>query len=202
MMYNSYDEMIQDILKKSNDEEKSIITKEDELFKNRKWEKYILAVVNFFNDAHVENFESDISFGGSATDSYIIQKATGFISRMIGNPCRQRSREILFNDALRVFCEVHTGFLKMEELKKIYNQLSTFLTNYDLNYKHVVIPNNYGSHYGIASKTAEVFIISNNDIPSEYVDIVKNERYVEETEDERSILRGLMLVYFSTISGL
>ena len=203
MMYNSYNEIITDILKKANDEEKRIISEEDQLFKNRKWENYVLALVNFFNDIHVENFGSGISFGGSVTDSYIIREASRCKSKMIGKPCRQRSREILFNDALRIICEVHLDFLEESEISVLYNKLIEFVKHYGLSYKHAVMPNNFHGLFGIHSKTAEVFIISNeNNISDDYVNVVKSEKQVKETEESNNILRGRLRVDFATISGL
>ena len=118
--YKEYDEIILDITKNASETEKKKISEEDELFRIRGWEKYILALVNFFNDIFDKHIETDISFGGSATDSYIIQKATGYTQYMIGDPFRQRSGIILHNDALRVICTVHTDFVNKEEKAEYY----------------------------------------------------------------------------------
>ena len=48
--YKEYDEIILDITKNASETEKKKISEEDELFRIRGWEKYILALVNFFND--------------------------------------------------------------------------------------------------------------------------------------------------------
>ena len=47
MKYKEYDEIILDITKNASETEKKKISEEDELFRIRGWEKYILALVNF-----------------------------------------------------------------------------------------------------------------------------------------------------------
>ena len=47
MKYKEYDEIILDITKNASETEKKKILEEDELFRIRGWEKYILALVNF-----------------------------------------------------------------------------------------------------------------------------------------------------------
>ena len=61
--YKEYDEIILEITKNASETEKKKISEEDELFRKRGWEKYILALVNFFNDIFDEHIETDISFG-------------------------------------------------------------------------------------------------------------------------------------------
>ena len=199
--YKEYDEIILEITKNASETEKKKISEEDELFRKRGWEKYILALVNFFNDIFDEHIETDISFGGSATDSYIIQKATGYTQYMLGDPFRQRSREILHNDALRIICTVHTDFVKIKEMSEIYNRLQKYLVDYNLQCTQEIVPNLFGGHYGRRNNKAEVFIISKDEISSECVETVKNERLGDETEKDRDTLRSLLLIYFNTISG-
>ena len=198
--YKEYDEIILEITKNASETEKKKISEEDELFRKRGWEKYILALVNFFNDIFDEHIETDISFGGSATDSYIIQKATGYTQYMIGDPFRQRSGIILHNDALRIICTVHTDFVKIKEMSEIYNRLQKYLVDYNLQCTQEIVPNLFGGHYGRRNNKAEVFIISKDEISSECVETIKNERLGDETEREKDILRGLLLIYFTTLS--
>ena len=200
--YKEYDDIILDITKNASETEKKKIFEEDELFRKRGWEKYILALVNFFNDIFDEHIETNISFGGSATDSCIIQKATGYNSKMKGDPFRQRSREILHNDALRIICEVHTAFVSMEEISEIHNRLQKYIVGYNLQCKHAIVPNYFGGHYGRRNNKAEVFIISNEEVSSECVKTVNSEKLGDETEREKDILRRLLLIYFTTISGV
>ncbi len=200
--YKEYDEIILDITKNASETEKKKIFEEDELFRKRGWEKYILALVNFFNDIFYEHIETNISFGGSATDSCIIQKATGYNSKMIGDPFRQKSREILHNDALRIICEVHTDFVNKEEISEIHNRLQKYIVGHNLQRKHAIVPNYFGGHYGRRNNKAEVFIISNDEVSPECVKTVSSEKLGDETEREKDILRGLLLIYFTTISGV
>lgn len=199
--YKEYDEIILEITKNASETEKKKISEEDELFRKRGWEKYILALVNFFNDIFDEHIETDISFGGSATDSYIIQKATGYTQYMLGDPLRQRSGIILHNDALRIICTVHTDFVKIKEMSEIYNRLQKYLVDYNLHCKYEIVPNVFGGNYGRRKKTSEVFIVSNNEISSECVETVRSEKFGNETEKDRDTLRSLLLIYFNTISG-
>ena len=200
MKYKEYDEIISDITKNASESEREKIREEDNLFRRRGWEKYTLALVNYFNDIFEEHIETDISFGGSATDSYIIQKATGYTQYMLGDPFRQRSREILHNDALRIICEVHTDFVNIKEMSDIYNRLQKYLVGYNLQCTQEIVPNLFGGHYGRRNNKAEVFIISKDEISSECVETIKNERLGDETEREKDILRGLLLIYFTTLS--
>lgn len=48
--YKEYDEIISDITKNASETEQEKIREEDALFRKRGWEKYTLALVNYFND--------------------------------------------------------------------------------------------------------------------------------------------------------
>lgn len=202
--YNSYEEIIEVVKQKclNSEDEMNRISKEDELFRSRKWTNYVLTLVNFCNDHIFYDCSNGIVLGGSAIDSYIIQSAVVSEISMRGEPLRQRSTSILFNDALRVICETHSGFVSKNEIAFLENKLTEYLDLYHLKYKKIVMPNVFHGNYGTPSRTTDVFIVSNDSVSEEHVNVVRSEKQVSETEKDNQILRGLYLVYFPTISGL
>lgn len=202
--YNSYEEIIEVVKQKclNSEEMMNRISKEDELFRSRKWTNYVLTLVNFCNDQIFNDYSNSIVLGGSAIDSYIIQSAVVSEISMRGEPLRQRSTSILFNDALRVICETHSGFVSKSEIAVLENKLTEYLDLYHLKYKKIVMPNVFHGNYGRQRRTAKVLIVSNSIISDECISVVQNEKQVSETEENNGILRGLLLFYFPRISGL
>ena len=202
MKYKTYEEIVSFVGKDASKKELERIREEDELFKNRKWEKYVLFLVNTLSNRSGKDSSCRPEWGGSALDSLIIQKAIGF--KIWGDehePFVERNRNILFNDALRLALRVHSGFIREQDLTKSINQFEESLEEYGFNHVNEIVKNKFFTKLGHHLDKSEVYIISENRITDECIAAVKNEN-VNESEDEKSLLRKCLLVYMTVFSGL
>ena len=102
MKYKTYEEIVSFVGKDASEKEFERIREEDELFINRKWEKYVLFLVNTLSNRSGIDSSFRPEWGGSALDSLIIQKAIGFgIWGDEHEPFVEKNKSILFNDAYR-----------------------------------------------------------------------------------------------------
>ena len=202
MKYKTYEEIVSFVGKDASEKELERIREENELFINRKWEKYVLFLVNTLSNRNGIDSSFRPEWGGSALDSLIIQKAIGFgIWGDEHEPFVERNRNILFNDALRLVLRVHSGFIREQDLTKSINRFEESLEEYGFNHVNGIVNNRFYTNHGRHNDKAEVYIISENRITDEYIAAVKNEN-VNESEDEKSLLRECLLVYMTVFSGL
>lgn len=202
MKYKTYEEIVSFVSKDASEKELERIREENELFINRKWEKYVLFLVNTLSNRSGIDYSFRPEWGGSALDSLIIQKAIGFgIWGDEYEPFVERNRNILFNDALRLVLRVHSGFIREQDLTKSINRFEESLEEYGFNHVNGIVNNRFYTNHGRHNDKAEVYIISEKRITDEYIAAVKNEN-VNESEDEKSLLRECLLVYMTVFSGL
>ena len=202
MKYKTYEEIVSFVGKDASEKELERIREENKLFINRKWEKYVLFLVNTLSNRSGIDYSFRPEWGGSALDSLIIQKAIGFgIWGDEHEPFVERNRNILFNDALRLVLRVHSQFIREQDLTKSINQFEESLDEYGFNHVNGIVNNRFYTNHGRHNDKAEVYIISENRITDEYIAAVKNEN-VNESEDEKSLLRECLLVYMTVFSGL
>ena len=200
--YKTYEEIVSFVGKDASEKELKRIREEDELFINRKWEKYVLFLVNTLSNRSGIDSSFRPEWGGSALDSLIIQKAIGFgIWGDEHEPFVEKNKNILFNDALRLVLRVHSKFIREQNVIKRINQFEESLTEYGFNHVNGIVNNRFYTNHGRHNDKAEVYIISENRITDEYIAAVKNEN-VNESEDEKSLLRECLLVYMTVFSGL
>ena len=202
MKYKTYEEIVSFVGKDASEKELKRIREEDELFINRKWEKYVLFLVNTLSDRSGIDSSFRPEWGGSALDSLIIQKAIGFgIWGDEHEPFVEKNKNILFNDALRLVLRVHSGFIREQDLTKRINQFEESLEEYGFNHVNEIVKNKFFTKLGHHLDKSEVYIISENRITDECIAAVKNEN-VNESEDEKTLLRKCLLVYMTVFSGL
>ena len=202
MKYKTYEEIVSFVVKDASKKELERIREEDELFKNRKWEKYVLFLVNTLSNRSGIDYPYKPEWGGSALDSLIIQKAIGFgIWGDEHEPFVEKNKNILFNDALRLVLRVHSGFIREYDVMKRIYQFEESLEEYGFNHVYGIVNNKFYTKLGHHLDKSEVYIISENRITDECIAAVKNEN-VNESEDEKSLLRKCLLVYMTVFSGL
>ena len=202
MKYKTYEEIVSFVGKDASEKELKRIREEDELFINRKWEKYVLFLVNTLSNRSGIDSSFRPEWGGSALDSLIIQKAIGFgIWGDEHEPFVEKNKNILFNDALRLVLRVHSGFIREQNVIKRINQFEESLTEYGFNHVYGIVNNKFYTKLGHHLDKSEVYIISENRITDECIAAVKNEN-ANESEDEKSLLRKCLLVYMTVFSGL
>ena len=142
------------------------------------------------------------SWGGSAFDSLIFQKAVGF--GILGDEekiFKERSTNILFNDALRLVLRFHTRFADLQAATKFDRKLESLLKENGFQYVIEFCKNKFPTYYGHHRKDAEVYIIS-EDMPSmKCINAVMKEG-TNETEEEKDMLRKCLLIYETLFSGI
>ena len=202
MKYKTYEEIVSFVGKDASEKELKRIREEDELFINRKWEKYVLFLVNTLSNRSGIDSSFRPEWGGSALDSLIIQKAIGFgIWGDEHEPFVEKNKNILFNDALRLVLRVHSKFIREQNVIKRINQFEESLTEYGFNHVNGIVNNRFYTNHGRHNDKAEVYIISEKRITDECIAAVENEN-ANESEDEKSLLRKCLLVYMTVFSGL
>ena len=150
MKYKTYEEIVSFVGKDASEKELERIREENKLFINRKWEKYVLFLVNTLSNRSGIDSSFRPEWGGSALDSLIIQKAIGF--KIWGDehePFVERNRNILFNDALRLVLRVHSGFIREQNVIKRINQFEESLAEYGFNHVNGIVNNKF--YIGYAS---------------------------------------------------
>ena len=163
MKYKTYEEIVSFVGKDASEKELERIREENELFINRKWEKYVLFLVNTLSNRSGIDSSFRPEWGGSALDSLIIQKAIGFgIWGDEHEPFVERNRNILFNDALRLVLRVHSGFIREQDLTKSINRFEESLEEYGFNHVNGIVNNRFYTNHGRHNDKAEVYIISEN----------------------------------------
>ena len=187
MKYKTYEEIVSFVVKDASKKELERIREEDELFKNRKWEKYVLFLVNTLSNRSGIDSYFRPEWGGSALDSLIIQKAIGFgIWGDEHEPFVEKNKNILFNDALRLVLRVHSGFIREQDLTKRINQFEESLEEYGFNHVNEIVKNKFFTKHGHHLDKSEVYIISENRITEDYIAALKNES-INETEEEKRV---------------
>ena len=202
MKYKTYEEIVSFVGKDASEKELKRIREEDELFINRKWEKYVLFLVNTLSNRSGIDSSFRPEWGGSALDSLIIQKAIGFgIWGDEHEPFVEKNKNILFNDALRLVLRVHSGLIREHDVMKRIYQFEESMEEYGFNHVNEIVKNKFFTKLGHHLDKSEVYIISENRITDECIAAVKNEN-VNESEDEKTLLRKCLLVYMTVFSGL
>ncbi len=195
MEFRSYEDLLNYVLSISTKEEKARIMEENELFEKRGWKKYILAIGKYFPDGMQYPWDF---FGGSVRDSYLLYKVS-FPNRVNSTLLKNKeAKSILFNDALRLkikYIKVDTlsrGIL--EEFQRKLDNMSSVL---GLEYIRESIQNNKEK---IKEKNEERIIVSNTVIPTEDLDLIKNEKR-DSTEEENEVLRKYLIIMLEYYTG-
>ena len=188
MDFRSYEEMLNYVLSISNEEEKARIKEEDELFEERGWKKYILFIGNCFSEDRKADWNS---YGGSARDSYLLYKVSFPDTVNTTLLTNEEAKSILFNDALRVRIRyIHVDTLSKGILEEFQGKLKNMSSVLGLEYIRESIQNNKEK---IKEKNEERIIVSNTVIPTEDLDLIKNEKR-DSTEEENEVLRKYLII--------
>ena len=188
MAFRSYEDLLNYVLSISNEEEKARIMEEDELFEKRGWKKYILAIGKYFPEER--RFSSD-DFGRSARDSYLLYKVSFPDTVNTTLLTNEEAKSILFNDALRLKIKyIHVDTLSKGILEEFQGKLKNMSSVLGLEYIRESIQNNKEK---IKEKNEERIIVSNTVIPTEDLDLIKNEKK-DSTEEENEVLRKYLII--------
>lgn len=197
MDFRSYEEMLNYVLSISKkEEEKARIKEEDELFEKRGWKKYILAIGKYFPDGM--QYPCDF-FGGSVRDSYLLYKVSFPDTVNTTLLTNEEAKNILFNDALRLKIKyIHVDTLSKGILEKFQGKLKNMSSVLGLEYNRELIQNNKeiikeNNKEIIKEENVERIIVSNTVIPTEDLDLIKNERR-DSTEEENEVLRKYLII--------
>ena len=195
MDFRSYEDLLNYVLSISNEEEKARIMEEDELFEKRGWKKYILAIGKYFPEER--RFSSD-DFGRSARDSYLLYKVSFPDTVNTTLLTNEEAKSILFNDALRLKIKyIHVDTLSKGILEEFQGKLKNMSSVLGLEYIRESIQNNKEK---IKEKNEERIIVSNTVIPTEDLDLIKNERR-DSTEEENEVLRKYLIIMLEYYTG-
>ena len=195
MDFRSYEEMLNYVLSISNEEEKARIMEEDDLFEKRGWKKYIFAIGKHFSEER--RFPSDF-FGGSARDSYLLYKVSFPDTVNTTLLTNEEAKNILFNDALRLKIKyIHVDTLSKGILEEFQGKLKNMSSVLGLEYIRESIQNNKEK---IKEKNEERIIVSNTVIPTEDLDLIKNEKK-DSTEEENEVLRKYLIIMLEYYTG-
>ena len=188
MDFRSYEEMLNYVLSISNEEEKARIMEEDDLFEKRGWKKYILAIGKYFPDGMQYPWDF---FGGSVRDSYLLYKVS-FPNKVNSTLLKNKeAKNILFNDALRLKIKyINVDTLSKGILEEFQGKLKNMSSVLGLEYIRESIQNNKEK---IKEKNEERIIVSNTVIPTEDLDLIKNEKK-DSTEEENEVLRKYLII--------
>ena len=188
MDFRSYEEMLNYVLSISTKEEKARIMEEDMLFEERGWKKYILFIGNCFSEDRKADWNS---YGGSARDSYLLYKVSFPDTVNTTLLTNEEAKSILFNDALRVRIRyIHVDTLSKGILEEFQGKLKNMSSVLGLEYIRESIQNNKEK---IKEKNEERIIVSNTVIPTEDLDLIKNEKR-DSTEEENEVLRKYLII--------
>ncbi|MDD6841316.1 MAG: hypothetical protein PUD65_08430 [Spirochaetales bacterium] len=188
MDFRSYEEMLNYVLSISTKEEKARIMEEDMLFEERGWKKYILFIGNCFSEDRKADWNS---YGGSARDSYLLYKVSFPDTVNTTLLTNEEAKSILFNDALRVRIRyIHVDTLSKGILEEFQGKLKNMSSVLGLEYNRESIQNNKEK---IKEKNEERIIVSNTVIPTEDLDLIKNEKR-DSTEEENEVLRKYLII--------
>ena len=195
MDFRSYEDLLNYVLSISNEEEKARIMEEDELFEKRGWKKYILAIGKYFPEER--RFSSD-DFGRSARDSYLLYKVSFPDTVNTTLLTNEEAKSILFNDALRLKIKyIHVDTLSKGILEEFQGKLKNMSSVLGLEYIRESIQNNKEK---IKEKNEERIIVSNTVIPTEDLDLIKNEKK-DSTEEENEVLRKYLIIMLEYYTG-
>lgn len=195
MDFRSYEDLLNYVLSISKEEEKARIMEEDDLFEKRGWKKYILAIGKYFPDGM--QYPCDF-FGGSVRDSYLLYKVSfpNKINRTLLE--NKEAKNILFNDALRLKIKyIHVDTLSIGILEEFQGKLKNMSSVLGLEYIRESIRNNKEK---IKEKNEERIIVSNTVIPTEDLDLIKNEKK-DSTEEENEVLRKYLIIMLEYYTG-
>ena len=195
MDFRSYEEMLNYVLSISTKEEKARIMEEDMLFEERGWKKYILFIGNCFSEDRKADWNS---YGGSARDSYLLYKVSFPDTVNTTLLTNEEAKSILFNDALRVRIRyIHVDTLSKGILEEFQGKLKNMSSVLGLEYNRESIQNNKEK---IKEKNEERIIVSNTVIPTEDLDLIKNEKR-DSTEEENEVLRKYLIIMLEYYTG-
>ena len=195
MDFRSYEEMLNYVLSISTKEEKARIMEEDMLFEERGWKKYILFIGNCFSEDRKADWNS---YGGSARDSYLLYKVSFPDTVNTTLLTNEEAKSILFNDALRLKIKyIHVDTLSKGILEEFQGKLKNMSSVLGLEYNRESIQNNKEK---IKEKNEERIIVSNTVIPTEDLDLIKNEKR-DSTEEENEVLRKYLIIMLEYYTG-
>ena len=195
MDFRSYEEMLNYVLSISTKEEKARIMEEDMLFEERGWKKYILFIGNCFSEDRKADWNS---YGGSARDSYLLYKVSFPDTVNTTLLTNEEAKSILFNDALRLKIKyIHVDTLSKGILEEFQGKLKNMSSVLGLEYNRESIQNNKEK---IKEKNEERIIVSNTVIPTEDLDLIKNEKK-DSTEEENEVLRKYLIIMLEYYTG-
>lgn len=195
MDFRSYEDLLNYVLSISDEKEKARIMEEDDLFEKRGWKKYILAIGKYFPDGMQYPWDF---FGGSVRDSYLLYKVS-FPNKVNSTLLKNKeAKNILFNDALRLKIKyINVDTLSKGILEEFQGKLKNMSSVLGLEYIRESIQNNKEK---IKEKNEERIIVSNTVIPTEDLDLIKNEKK-DSTEEENEVLRKYLIIMLEYYTG-
>lgn len=187
MKYRTYGELIDTVKNSSNESERKRINEELELFSNRKWEDYILFASNLISE--IAGSDIPIVKGLSACDSYLVKKSSCL--NMVDSDLLNSSysREILFNDTLRLEIDACNPWGDHDSTAIFANNaIESCIKESGLYYCEQLLQNKNGIG-------KELIIISKEPITEADKEIIISEKKTS-TEEEKTVLYKYLLLTF------
>ena len=192
MKFNSYADVVKYALDLSTSEEEEIIRKEDELFRSRGWEEYILFAVNFISYLDSNGFH--LVYRKSIMDSFIVLKCLDYVTKYTQ---KENSKGVLYNDALRMYslCRGFVEFRK-EVMIAIDKYLEKELSNSNLFYKQEIIsePTSASSYDG-----EKLLVISKKELSRSEFEYILNE---SKDDNNTDILHNVFIIDLQFYPGI
>ncbi len=175
------------------------IVDENELFRDRKWQTYIMFLRDLLSD---KNFNDVFGWfpGGSALNSCILRSC---IQKNINEHVADgKSKDILFNDALRYNAGVPVlyhdlRFNNGDKLIKANGFIDGLIERYNLYKKEFVFNGDQllecPSSFYTCKRDGELLVLSTNEIPDSDFDIIINEK-INSSPKESEILRKYLII--------
>lgn len=156
-------------------EELERVKQEFKLFEQRKWENYILFSIRLLS--RIDEF-----LGGSIRDSYVVRK---YLKKSKDESWlrHQNSKEILFNDALR---------LNIEIIRVVSHFEKEFLKVNDL-FESTINEFNFYRKETLTKSNSEILILSDKKISNELLNVILNEKK-NSTDEEIELLRSVLII--------
>ena len=199
-------DLLQTALDKSEDkDEQDRVQEEITLFKERGWVEYIPILVKLIRTYKSLSDIMPVWMNLSALDSYVLYKICK--SEVVGKRLKwskdtrmledERSKVILFNDALRLSINVRNIVSNSHLLRRneeLRRPLDEILLDSGLNYEILEIDRSDLS-------ITQLVVVSTGDIPKKDIDVILNEKK-ESSKEETDILRKYLILNFEVRLGI
>ena len=200
----SFEEFKNEALKRCRSEEETKrVLEEIELFSARRWEKFVLMVVNTIRGLQECGFDFPYELAGSALDSFAIWLLTTDRKKKEGFLKNKRRKEILFNDALRLSVCIHKMFAKEhpEFAVQLNNILESNFKELGLVYSEHLVKGRNPLQIGSPDTEDDLIIVSNDKVLGSDEEWVMTETR-EIREGEIEILHKYLILRVAMFCGL